>query len=50
LKGRPIVLTTTNEKRLREFVSTSEPVIEIFGKPYDMKEVTAAVRRAAGGD
>ena len=46
LKGLPVVVTTTNEKRLREFVDTTEPMIEIFGKPYDMKEVVAAVRRA----
>ena len=49
-KGRPVVITTTNEKRLREFVASGEPVIEIFGKPYDMNEVVTAVRRAAGDD
>jgi DNA-binding response OmpR family regulator len=49
-KGRPVVITTTNEKRLREIVSTAEPLIEIFGKPYDMNEVVAAVRRAVGDD
>jgi DNA-binding NtrC family response regulator len=49
-KGRPVVITTTNEKRMREFVASGEPVIEIFGKPYDMNEVVSAVRRAAGDD
>jgi CheY-like chemotaxis protein len=48
LGDRPIVITTTNERRLREFVTTSEPVIEVFGKPYDIGEVIAAVRRATG--
>jgi len=47
LKGRKIVLTTTNERRLRELVSTSEPVIEIFGKPFDLELTVAAVERAA---
>jgi DNA-binding response OmpR family regulator len=47
LKGVPIVLTTTNEHRLRELVATSEPVIEVFGKPFDLGELVAAVRRAA---
>jgi DNA-binding NtrC family response regulator len=47
LKGRKIVLTTTNERRLRELVSTSETVIEIFGKPFDLELTVAAVERAA---
>ena len=47
LKGRKIVLTTTNERRLRELVSTSEPVIEIFGKPFDLELTVEAVERAA---
>jgi len=48
LQGLPVVITTTNEKRLREFTATTEPVIEIFGKPYDMGQVAAAVKRALG--
>jgi DNA-binding NtrC family response regulator len=52
LKGRKIVLTTTNERRLRELVSTSEPVIEVFGKPFDLELTVEAVERAAmaGGE
>lgn len=46
-RGRPVVITTTNERRLREFVSTSEEVIEVFGKPFDIGEVASAVRRAS---
>ncbi len=48
-KGKKIVVTTTNEKRVREFVDTNEPMIEIFGKPYDMQQVVEAVRRVTGG-
>jgi CheY-like chemotaxis protein len=46
LQGIPIIVTTTNEKRLREFTATDEPVIEVFGKPYDMQQVVEAVRKA----
>jgi DNA-binding NtrC family response regulator len=45
LKDRPLVLTTTNERRLREMVSTPEAIIEIFGKPYDSAQVVDAVSR-----
>jgi DNA-binding NtrC family response regulator len=47
LRARTIVVTTTNVARLAEFVSTAESVIEVFGKPYDMEQVVAAVQRAA---
>jgi DNA-binding response OmpR family regulator len=47
--GRPVVVTTTNERRLREFVDTDERLIEVFGKPFDMTEVVKAVRRAVDG-
>jgi CheY-like chemotaxis protein len=47
--GRAVVVTTTNERRLREFVDTGERLIEVFGKPFDMTEVVKAVRRAADG-
>jgi CheY-like chemotaxis protein len=48
LRNVPLVLTTTNNERLRELVATSEPVVEIFGKPTDLGELIAAVHRAAG--
>jgi DNA-binding NtrC family response regulator len=48
LRGRPIILTTTNERRLREVVKTSEPIVEIFGKPYDIEQVVAAIHRVLG--
>jgi DNA-binding NtrC family response regulator len=47
LKGRRLVLTTTNERRVRELIGSQEPIIEIFGKPYDLEQVLAAVERAA---
>jgi DNA-binding NtrC family response regulator len=48
LAGLPLVLTSTNERRLRELVATSEPVIEVFGKPFDLLQLMDAVKRAAG--
>jgi CheY-like chemotaxis protein len=48
LKNIPLVLTTTNDRRLRELVATSEPLVEILGKPTDLGQLVAAVHRAAG--
>ena len=41
----PFVLTTTNKRALEALVGPSEG-IELFGKPFDLDEVSAAVRRA----
>jgi CheY-like chemotaxis protein len=48
LKNIPLVLTTTNDTRLRQLVAISEPLVEIFGKPTDLGQLVAAVHRAAG--
>ena len=50
MKGREFVLTSTNPKRVHELVgqAVDEPVYEIIGKPYDLQEVVAAVRKALG--
>jgi DNA-binding response OmpR family regulator len=41
----PVVLTTTNKHALTQCVGASE-ALEIIGKPYDLDELLAAVRRA----
>ncbi len=42
------VLTTTNKRALDEIVGPT-CAIEIIGKPYDIAQVTGAVRRALDG-
>jgi DNA-binding response OmpR family regulator len=46
-KGRPFVVTTTNQRALAELVGEAA-VVELLGKPYDLQEVVRAVRRALG--
>jgi DNA-binding NarL/FixJ family response regulator len=41
----PVVLTTTNKNALAECIGSTE-ALEIVGKPYDLDELLAAVRRA----
>ncbi len=50
LKGVQWVLTSTNPVRVREIASTTEnePIHEIIGKPYDLREIVAAVKTAFG--
>ena len=51
MRGRGLVLTTTNKDRLDEVVGHDSHAIEVVGKPYDreriMSAVTGAVRRYA---
>ena len=53
MKGRGLILTTTNKKRLDETVGMDSEAFEIVGKPYDVQQITsaitAALRTAAGG-
>jgi DNA-binding response OmpR family regulator len=44
-RARRFVLTTTNKRALDELVGETS-AIEIIGKPFDIEEVTGAVRRA----
>lgn len=46
MQGRRFVLTTTNEKRVREVACTEPEVIEIVGKPFDLNQLAQAVQRA----
>ena len=41
----PVVLTTTNVRALTEWIGSTD-ALEIVGKPYDLEQLLAAVRRA----
>jgi DNA-binding NtrC family response regulator len=49
MKGRRVVLTTTNKRALESMVGQTE-AIEIVGKPYDLDQIVTAVKKAAGVD
>jgi CheY-like chemotaxis protein len=46
VRGIPFVVTSTNERRLREIVETDTEVYEIVGKPYDLDQIVNAVDAA----
>lgn len=41
----PFVVTTTNKAQLEELVGET-PALELVGKPFDLKEIVSAVKRA----
>ena len=43
MKGRGLVLTTTNKDRLDEAVGGDSEAIEIVGKPYDLDQIKEAI-------
>jgi hypothetical protein len=47
MRGRKVVLTTTNKKRLEELVGATD-AFEIVGKPYDLEQIVNAVKVAIG--
>lgn len=47
LKGCQFVLTSTNPNRVHELAKTSEEVFEVVGKPYDLEQITRAVKEAS---
>ncbi len=46
MQGRHFILTTTNEKRVREVVGTEPAVIEVVSKPFDLRQLAEAVEHA----
>ena len=44
------VITTTHKKRLEELVGECGEVYEVVGKPYDLIQITNAVKNALAGD
>ena len=48
LPGCGWVVTTTNKRALDELVGPTES-IEVWGKPFDLDQVVASVRRALAG-
>jgi DNA-binding NtrC family response regulator len=47
MQGREWVITSTNPQRVRELVNSSETVLEIIGKPYDIGRIVQAVKEAS---
>jgi len=47
-RHRKFVLTSTNPARLAQIAEPDQPVLEIIGKPYDLRNIVEAVRQAIG--
>jgi CheY-like chemotaxis protein len=50
LKDVKWVITTTHKKRLEELVGECGEVYEVVGKPYDLVQITSAVKNALADD
>ena len=47
MKGRKLVITSTNPGRVQQIVGTvNEPILEVIGKPYDMQVIVDSVKQA----
>ena len=46
LRDIPFIITSTNSKVARELSDRSEPIFEVFARPFEIDEVVDAVRRA----
>ena len=49
MRGRGLVLTTTNKDRLDEVVGHDSLAIEVVGKPYDLQQIMMAITAARAG-
>jgi CheY-like chemotaxis protein len=49
LKKLPFIVTSTNAKAARELAGRDEQVMEILGRPFDLEQIVAAVRRTLNG-
>jgi CheY-like chemotaxis protein len=47
LDGSRFVLTSTNPKKAQELAGMTEEIFEIVGKPYDIDQITRAVKEAS---
>jgi CheY-like chemotaxis protein len=47
MRTRPIVLTSTNSRRVEELAGREERIYEVVGKPLDLDEIVRAVKEAA---
>jgi DNA-binding response OmpR family regulator len=46
MKGRGVVLTTTNKNRLDEVLGEDSHALEVVGKPKDLQQIGAAIEAA----
>ena len=46
MRGRRVVITSTNAKQLEELVGGDETVYEVVGKPLDLDRIVRAVKEA----
>jgi hypothetical protein len=44
MKGRGVVLTTTNKNRLDEVLGEDSHALEVVGRPRDLQQIDAAIR------
>lgn len=49
LSASRFVVTTTNEAQVRKIAGPGQELIEIVGKPYDLRLIVDAVKKAVGG-
>lgn len=47
MSGRQFILTSVNARQVYDNVGTREPIFEIVGKPYDIDQLTRAVKEAS---
>lgn len=48
LKGISFLVTTTNQRQVREFAGPDKEIYEIVGKPYDLGLIVQAVKDTIG--